>query len=278
MAAFWMSNNCYLILGISPKASPQEIKSAYRTAARRVHPDYGGSPDAMTRANLAFEVLDNPVDRVAHDRQWRVVAKPDTGASQPVAPRTEQTPPRAKPPPRPATPPARPRAEAPFRSAEPQPKRPTPPQERSRVDPLSALRRRVQERVEAETKAAWADIQARSEHFTAEFKHRMWTARMGLFYRFIAVVGCSVAAIRIPLLWLGAAIAGFAFLSKVSGPSITGQNRSPFSFGSAWLSEAAKTEATNECSRRAAGFQRYRCRFSPPWDPVLKNFSRAFPP
>lgn len=47
----------YEILGLSPDASPSEIKAAYRRAAMRAHPDRGGSEEDFRRVQKAFEDL-----------------------------------------------------------------------------------------------------------------------------------------------------------------------------------------------------------------------------
>jgi len=41
------------VLGVKPGASRDEIQAAYRQLALKAHPDTGGSPQAMTRLNLA---------------------------------------------------------------------------------------------------------------------------------------------------------------------------------------------------------------------------------
>jgi len=47
----------YEILGLSPDASPSEIKAAYRRAVMRAHPDRGGSEEDFRRVQKAFEDL-----------------------------------------------------------------------------------------------------------------------------------------------------------------------------------------------------------------------------
>lgn len=42
-------------LGLAPTASPDEIKSAYRAAARRLHPDVGGDEQAFQELTAAFD-------------------------------------------------------------------------------------------------------------------------------------------------------------------------------------------------------------------------------
>jgi hypothetical protein len=58
----------YAVLGVPTTASQAEIRAAYRAAARRVHPDAGGSADEMQRLNVAWHVLQDPGRRAAYDR------------------------------------------------------------------------------------------------------------------------------------------------------------------------------------------------------------------
>ncbi len=59
----------YEVLGIEPTASPDEVRVAYRQAARRHHPDYGGDGERMQDLNAAWQVLGDPARRLAYDRQ-----------------------------------------------------------------------------------------------------------------------------------------------------------------------------------------------------------------
>jgi hypothetical protein len=61
----------YKALGISPDATPQAVRDAYRRLARTYHPDrYEGKGDSgatMARINQAYEVLSDPQSRRAYD-------------------------------------------------------------------------------------------------------------------------------------------------------------------------------------------------------------------
>ena len=64
----------YATLGISPNATPDLIKSAYRKKAAQFHPDKNSSPDAPTRfreVQEAYEVLSDETKRKAYDDNRR---------------------------------------------------------------------------------------------------------------------------------------------------------------------------------------------------------------
>lgn len=71
----------YTLLGISPKASIDDIKKAYRQKIRQVHPDTGATDSELLRQlNLAYETLKDPARRTVYDRQlqgeaWRNLGK-----------------------------------------------------------------------------------------------------------------------------------------------------------------------------------------------------------
>jgi hypothetical protein len=61
----------YRVLGVSPRATAGEIKSAYRRLARKCHPDVSASPDAnstFARINEAYHVLSDARLRSMYDR------------------------------------------------------------------------------------------------------------------------------------------------------------------------------------------------------------------
>jgi len=58
----------YEILGVPKAASKEEIKKAYRTLAKKHHPDKGGKEDAFKEISEAFSILDDDDKRAKYDR------------------------------------------------------------------------------------------------------------------------------------------------------------------------------------------------------------------
>lgn len=57
----------YELLGVSPDASSDEIKDAYRRAVRTAHPDVGGTAGMFRLIQQAYEVLSDPNARNSYD-------------------------------------------------------------------------------------------------------------------------------------------------------------------------------------------------------------------
>jgi len=64
------SSSHYEILRVAVTATDKEIKTAYRRAARRSHPDHGGDAAAFRAVTLAYETLMDPTRRAAYDRSY----------------------------------------------------------------------------------------------------------------------------------------------------------------------------------------------------------------
>ena len=64
-----MAKNYYAILGVSPTATFDEIRSAYRQRAKLYHPDYFGKDSApFLGVREAYDVLGDPSNRSSYDR------------------------------------------------------------------------------------------------------------------------------------------------------------------------------------------------------------------
>jgi curved DNA-binding protein CbpA len=77
----------YAVLGVQRGASPDEIRTAYRRAARASHPDLhpedATALERFKRIQVAYEVLGNPTRRAAYDTPIR---RPATTRARPYAP------------------------------------------------------------------------------------------------------------------------------------------------------------------------------------------------
>ncbi len=60
-------SDLYEVLQVSPRAEPEVIRAAYRTLARKYHPDFGGDARRMVRLNEAWDVLGNSLRRATYD-------------------------------------------------------------------------------------------------------------------------------------------------------------------------------------------------------------------
>jgi curved DNA-binding protein CbpA len=77
----------YGILQVDPRADPEVIRAAFRSLARKYHPDVaGGSAKRMVALNQAWSVLSDGRARAAYDRGRGVLSSP---APSPAARATE---------------------------------------------------------------------------------------------------------------------------------------------------------------------------------------------
>lgn len=69
-----MEQTLYDLLGLSRDATPSQIKSAFRRAAKQSHPDAGGDADQFQRLKAAYEVLSDEEARKYYDETGEVPA------------------------------------------------------------------------------------------------------------------------------------------------------------------------------------------------------------
>lgn len=78
----------YEVLGVAKTASDDEIKAAYRTLARKFHPDVNKAADAhqkFTEVQNAYDVLSDPKKRKSYDQYGDVSAAERTAGAQSAA-------------------------------------------------------------------------------------------------------------------------------------------------------------------------------------------------
>jgi DnaJ-class molecular chaperone len=65
-----MKKDCYFILDLTPEATTEEIRSAYRRLASELHPDLSGfGREQFLEAQEAYSVLSDPMRRAVYDRE-----------------------------------------------------------------------------------------------------------------------------------------------------------------------------------------------------------------
>lgn len=91
-----MAEDLYALLGVPKDATPQDIKKAFRTLAKELHPDVTGDDAAKAERfkaiKAAYEVLSDPAERERYDRRnerrgpspfygshWRHAGTPTSG-------------------------------------------------------------------------------------------------------------------------------------------------------------------------------------------------------
>jgi curved DNA-binding protein CbpA len=64
----------YAMLSISEHSTPDQIKIAWREAAKKLHPDRGGDPAVFSELSEAYDVLSNPNKKAAYDLAFRAIS------------------------------------------------------------------------------------------------------------------------------------------------------------------------------------------------------------
>lgn len=59
------------LLGVTPDATPAEIRAAWRRRAYETHPDRGGDLELFRRVKEAYADLSDPIRRRAHELRRR---------------------------------------------------------------------------------------------------------------------------------------------------------------------------------------------------------------
>jgi DnaJ-like protein len=73
----------HAVLGLGPGASPDEVQRAYRTLAKRFHPDRAGDGELMISINAAYDLLR---ERLEEQHEGRAPADPGAANGRVAAP------------------------------------------------------------------------------------------------------------------------------------------------------------------------------------------------
>jgi len=65
----------YDLLGVAPEATPEELSSAYRKKALKLHPDKGGNEDEFKAMKSAYDILKDPHKRKIYDAHGPAVVR-----------------------------------------------------------------------------------------------------------------------------------------------------------------------------------------------------------
>jgi curved DNA-binding protein CbpA len=194
--------DCYKVLGISSKATPDEIKTAYRTSSRLSHPDKGGTHEAQVKVNTAYEILSDPISRQAHDTYWYST----TGSSTPrVQYSHPYSPPKATS--RPST--------TPFQSEDNK-------QKPFIKEPLIGLRNRILEEIDKKKDLIWHDLDKRAINIENTVLKKLSEKKQEA--RIIIIIGVILAFIilvsQYPILWLIELYLGWLLVKRLSAEQV----------------------------------------------------------
>jgi curved DNA-binding protein CbpA len=90
----------YAILGLTPRATQEQISHAYRALLREHHPDTRGPADqlrsavsdaALQQVLAAYAVLGDPTRRADYDRQLGIRVRGTASRPRPPAPRSARS-------------------------------------------------------------------------------------------------------------------------------------------------------------------------------------------
>jgi curved DNA-binding protein CbpA len=73
-----VTDDAYEILQVHPKADLDVIRAAFRTLARKYHPDFGGTGGRMVSLNEAWHTIGDPKRRKAYDARLAAEAAAGT--------------------------------------------------------------------------------------------------------------------------------------------------------------------------------------------------------
>jgi hypothetical protein len=122
---------------------------------------------------------------------------------------------------------------------------------------MGRVRARVRERINEESAKIRETRAARAEKIHADFLRSVSSTRSSLAGAFMGAGVLAVLGLKWPIAWLGAAVAGFAFIGNLRGPTINGASRSPLMPCGNWAKKHASAKAAADVERDVGALERY---------------------
>lgn len=220
--------NCYGVLGISAGATPEEIKSAFRKASLKAHPDVGGSNEQQAKVNLAYEVLSDPIQRNAHDMYWSRSSGPHASSQ-----RSQRT----------ASPPGSQQRSAPAGG-------------------LAGLREKLERAIQAERVRIWNTVSDRKSAKAEELQRQFATAQRAFYWTAGIAVASLLLAGPLPIFWVGVVGGGLAALSSLGGVDIAGRKFSVFGMDRQALADHAEKLVRKQCELEVGALEQRNAEFA----------------
>jgi hypothetical protein len=245
---FWQQYNCYLILGINPRASIQEIRRAYHIASLKNHPDRpGGSHAAQVRVNQAYSVLVDPILRQTHDLFWiKPKSNPYSNKN-----RTSTS--------------SSPRSNNAYKGGFTQNARHqyssaeninNNQYTRTYDSPFEGLKIRLNRAIDNEKKRIWQTLETRITHNEKSFIEQFQEKRKNVIWGSFALIVLCFFAIRFPILWIVTFLLGVSVIDGFSGIKIEGETFSFFESGDR-IKKHAKKVARDTCWNEESKLQKH---------------------
>ena len=214
--------NCYELLSISASATPEEIKSAFRKASLKAHPDVGGSNEAQAKVNLAYEALSDPIQRNAHDMYWSLRARPRSAAQGPASSDQRSTP----------------------------------------ASGLAGLKEKLDRAIHAEQVRIWNTVSSRRNAKFEELKRQFATAQSSFYGSVAVVAVSLFLAMPLPIFWIGVVGGILVALTGLSGVDIAGTKFSVFSIDREALSDHADELVRKQCEFEVSALSQRNTEFA----------------
>jgi hypothetical protein len=248
--------NCYKILEIEPNATSDDIKSAFKKASLKYHPDVGGSHEKQVEIGIARDILLNPTIRNYHDKYWGIVSNFQN--SPPPISKKQNRPSASYDKQRPksnSSSSSRGQNKT-YYSGE---KKHTTYNQKSPEDFLKNFKNRILKKLIDEQKRIWGEIEYRKDSFELYYKEILSKERKTAISLFSFIVFLSFVSYFANLWWLWVLVAylSLSLVAKFLGVQLGENTYSILNFDLSLLREYANEAAKKSCEKDTADLQKY---------------------